>query len=64
MCGRKGQASVNSMNDANSNDWSEDMVIRCGIVDETRREGTKLTKGKMHIAKIQHGDEPKESGLH
>ena len=64
MCGRKGQASVNSMNDTNSNDWSEDTVIRCGIVDETRRERTKLTKGQMHIAKIQHGDEPKESGLH
>ena len=55
------------MNGANRNDWSEDTVIRCGIVDDifgTRRERTKLTRRQKHIAKIQHGDEPKESGLH
>ena len=41
--------SLTSMNGAKSNDWSEDTVIRCGIVDYifgTRRERTKLTRGR------------------
>lgn len=59
--------SVDEMNGANSNDWSEDKVIRCSFVDDilrTNREKTKLTRGRKHTAKIQDGDELKESVLH
>ena len=41
--------SLTSMNGTKSNDWSEDTVIRCGIIDDifgTRRERTKLTRGR------------------